>query len=82
MSVLEITKLDWVKHRLADNRIRKLGLLFIDVTAILLAICLAFLLYYRGQFAHQYQFEFWAILVTALLTKMPIFVLAPTLQMR
>ncbi|MFC2071544.1 polysaccharide biosynthesis protein [Chloroflexota bacterium] len=82
MSVLEITRLDWVKHRLVDNRIRKFGLPLIDVAAILLAVCLAFLLYYRGQFAHQHQFEFWAILVMALLAKMPIFVLMGMYRVR
>ena len=51
MSVGEMTKLDWAKHSLANNRVRKLGLLFLDTLAIFSAICLALLLYHQGQVA-------------------------------
>jgi len=76
MSVREISKLDyWVKHRLADSWLRKLGLMLIDTTAILLAIYLTLLLYHQGQVNPQHWFGFWSILVTALLAKLPIFIL-------
>jgi FlaA1/EpsC-like NDP-sugar epimerase len=75
MSVREMAKLDWAKRRLADSRIRKLGLLLLDAAAIISAIYVALLMYHRGQVASQQWFGFWVVLVMVLLAKLPVFAL-------
>ena len=75
MSVREIAKLDWAKHRLINGRIRKLTLVLMDALAILSAICLALMLYQQSQLAFQQWFGFLVILVMVLLVKLPAFAL-------
>ena len=47
--------------------------MLLDSIAILSAICLALLIYHRGQVAFQNSFDFWVVLVMVLLAKLPIF---------
>ena len=75
MSVWEIAKLDWAKQRLADNRARKLGLPLLDAVAIVLAICLALIMYHQGLVTFQRWFDFWVILGTVLILKLSVFAL-------